>query len=494
MRHGELERINRERERAGDQPLANPRNTTAGTLKLKDPREVAKRSLDLFAYDVASLQGVEFSSHWETLQTLRGYGLVVNPGAEKCTSIAEVIHVCSLWREKRRTLDYETDGIVVKVDSQEQRQRLGATSKSPRWVIAYKFPAEIAQTRLLKISVQVGKSGAITPVAELEPVALAGTTVKRASLYNFEDLERKDLREGDLVELQKAGEIIPQVLGMLEEERPEGTTPFPIPTACPECGGSVRKDPDGVFLRCVNMACPAQVRERLQHFASRGAMDIEGLGPALIDQLTEKGLVHDAGDFYGLEAGAVGELERMGEKSATNLIAALEESKGRPLSRLLNGLGIRHVGKHTAEVLASHYGQMDKIMAASAEEMEEIHDIGEVVAKSIADFFSADENRSLVERLRTRGLNMEEETTSGAGEAQPFEGKIFVVTGSLQKFTRDSIHARIKELGGRPTSSVSKKTDFLVVGENAGSKLAKARGLGVPVLTEDEFDAMCEGG
>ena len=489
MRREELERLNKLREEVGDPPLANPRNATAGTLKVLDPRQVALRNLDIFLYDIAPLPETPIKAHWETLKTLEQAGLPVCPHRERCDSIAEVIHVCSQWQTKRATLPFEIDGMVVKVDSPEQRRRLGTTSKSPRWVIAYKFPAQIAQTKLLAITVQVGKSGTLTPVAEMEPVPLAGTTVRRASLYNFEDLARKDLRVGDTVELQKAGEIIPQVIQYVPEKRPPSTEPFPMPTECPICGGSVHKDPDGVFLRCLNMACPAQIKERLIYFASRGAMDIENMGPALIEQLVERGMVKSVGDVYHLNAENLAQLERMAEKSANSLVDAIAASKQRPLHALLNGLGIRHVGAHIAEMLAARYGTMDRIMEASLDDLQQTSEVGEVVARSIRDFFDTEENRALIEQLRAEGVNMQEAVTTGP---QPFAGKTFVVTGTLQRYSRNEIEDRIKQLGGHAAGSVSKKTDYVIAGENAGSKREKANALGVRVLSEDEFDALTE--
>jgi DNA ligase (NAD+) len=493
MRRKELERLNRIREEAGEPPLANPRNATAGTLKLLDPKQVAQRRLDIALYDVAPLPGTPLTTHWDTLNRLESYGLPVNPHRERCKTIADVIAVCSKWENRRAELEYEIDGMVIKVDSAEHRRRLGATSKSPRWVIAFKYPAQVARTKLLAIMVQVGKSGALTPVAEMEPVPLAGTTVKRASLYNFEDLARKDLRVGDTVELQKAGEIIPQVIRYVPEERPRNAKPFPIPTACPVCAGEVHQDPDGVFLRCLNLACPAQVKERIEHFAGRAAMDIDGLGPAIIHQLVERAWVRTPADLYGLEADRLAQLERMAEKSASNLVAAIEASKARPLGRLLNGLGIRHVGGHIAGVLAARYGDMDRLMAASVQELEETPEIGPIVAAGIHDFFDTAENRALIRQLREHGVNMIEETVTATGGPRPFERKTFVVTGALRNYSRDRIHERIKQLGGRPTSSVSAKTDYLVAGEDAGSKLEKARALSVRVLSEDEFEALAKG-
>ncbi len=496
MRRSELQRINAEREARDEPPLANPRNTTAGTLKLLDPREAAKRRLDIVTYDVAAVEGAAPGSHWRTLEALRECGLPTSGHAEWCEDIEEVLAVCAKWEQKRAELDFETDGMVVKVDAAEHRRHLGATSKAPRWAIAYKFPAQVGRTKLLNIGVQVGKSGALTPVAEMEPVPLAGTIVRRATLHNFEELDRKDVRVGDTIEVQKAGDIIPQVLRPVLELRPPDAQPHALPTACPVCGGEVRKDPEGVFIRCLNVACPAQLKERLEHFASRGAMDIEGMGPALIEQLVDKELVTDIAGVYTLDTKALESLERMGKKSAANLLAALEASKSQPLRRLLFGLGIRHVGSHVARLLASRYGDLDALMAAPAAELAEIHEIGGALAQSVVDFFADPRNRALIEKLRAHGLNFSE---PGAGPsdgpddgdgAQPLAGKTFVVTGALQRHTRDEIHERIKALGGRASGSVSGKTDYLVAGENAGSKRAKAEELGVTILTEDEFEAM----
>ncbi|MBI3119975.1 MAG: NAD-dependent DNA ligase LigA [Candidatus Hydrogenedentes bacterium] len=490
----ELERLNKLREKEGEEPYRNPRNTTAGTLKLLDPRQVAQRRLDIALYDLVPEEGHELTTHVETLKGLERLGLPVSPHYKRCASIEEVLQACEEWREKRRELPYETDGLVIKVDSAAQRRRLGATSKAPRWVIAFKFPAEIAQTKLLNIKIQVGKSGALTPVAEMAPVRLAGTIVKRATLHNFEDLAKKDVRIGDTIEVQKAGEIIPQVLRFVPEKRPADAQSFPLPRECPVCGTEVHKDPDSVCLRCLNLACPAQVKERLEHFASRKAMDIEGLGPALIAQLVAQKLVTAPADLYQLDVETVAHLERMAEKSASYLIQAIEESKSRPLGRLLFALGIRHVGSRTGEVLAEHFGTMDALMSASMEELTQIHEVGDVLAKSVYDFFETEENRALIAQLGAAGLNMREETRGAKEEAQTLAGKTFVVTGTLENYSRDEIQSRIKQLGGKATGSVSKSTNYVVAGENAGSKLDKAQQLGIPVLTEAEFEALVEGG
>jgi len=493
MHKSELARINKEREAEGETLYANPRNTTAGTLKQLDPKAVAKRRLTLFVFDIAPLPGVARTPHIQTLKNLAKWGLPVNQHHKHCNTIDDVLKVVEEWRTRRHELDYETDGMVIKVNDPAQRDRLGSTAKSPRWVIAYKFPAEVKQTKLLGISIQVGKSGTLTPVAELEPVTLAGTVVKRASLYNFEDLERKDLRVGDTVEVQKAGEIIPQVLGYVKDKRVKGARRFKVPEACPECLGAVHKDPDGAYIRCLNLSCPAQVKERLVYYASRGAMDIENLGPAIVEQLVEKGLVRDMADLYDLTVDQLAELERMAEKSARNLVDGIEASKKRPLHRLLTGLGIRHVGGRTAQVVADHFGSMDAIAKASVEELQEVNEVGEVVAQSIHDFFATAENRALIKRLSAHGLIMEQEKRAASNGPRPLEGKTIVVTGTLQNYSRESIQERIHELGGKASGSVSKKTDYLLAGESAGSKLDKARELGVKVIDEKEFEKLADG-
>lgn len=493
MHKSELARINKEREEAGEPLYANPRNTTAGTLKQLDPKAVARRRLTLFVFDIAPIEGVPRTPHIQTLKNLAKWGLPVNKHHKHCNRIDEVLVAIEEWRTRRHELDYETDGMVVKINDPAQRDRLGSTSKSPRWIIAYKFPAEVKATRLNDIRVQVGKSGTLTPVAELEPVVLAGTTVRRASLYNFEDLERRDLRVGDTVEVQKAGEIIPQVLRYVPEKRPKGTRRFKAPTKCPECGGDVHKDPDGAYTRCLNLACPAQVKERLQYYASRGAMDIEGMGPAVIEQLVAQQLVRDPADLYELTAEQLEDLERMGKKSAQNLIDGIESSKKRPLHRLINGLGIRHVGGRTAEILADHFGSMDALMKASVDELEAVHEVGEVVARSIHDFFATRENKRLVERLGAHGVNLKQEKRFATGP-RPLDGKSVVVTGTLRNYSRESIQERIHELGGKASSSVSKKTDYVLVGESPGSKADKARELGVKIIDEKDFERLAKGG
>lgn len=494
---GELKRLNKEREALDLEPYRNPRNTASGTLKLKDASQVAKRHLKIFLYDRLFLENDTPTPHVETLENLKRMGLPVNENFLRCDTIEEVITACHTWYEKRWDLPYEIDGMVVKVEDPEQRRVLGATSKSPRWVIAYKFPAEVARTRLRDIRVQVGKSGILTPVAEVDPVKLAGTIVKRSTLHNFDDLHKKDLRIGDLVEIQKAGEIIPQVLRFVPGERPADAVPFDVPGHCPVCDSPVHQDPDGVYLRCLNLSCPAQVEGRLRHFASRKAMDIDGMGPAIITQLVKRELVHDPADIYDLRQETLAGLDRMADKSADNLVAAIAATKSRPLSRLLFGLGIRHVGGHIAEVLAQEFGTLEKLKAASPEDFVNVHEVGEIVAASVYDFLHTPENDVLFEKLRARGVNLEETSATSSQEsahAKTLAGLTFVVTGTLARHSRDEIEARIKTLGGKCAGSVSKKTDYLVAGEKAGSKLEKATGLGVTILDEDAFDKLAESG
>jgi len=491
MTHEELTRLNREREQRGEPLFANPRNATAGTLKLLDPKIVAERRIRFFAYDVGVYTSGGLNSHWETLEKLKALGLPVNPHRKLCESIDEAIEFCDHWEEERHALEYEIDGMVIKVDSWEQRRVLGATSKSPRWVIAYKFAAEEAVTRLLDVQVQVGKTGTLTPVAILDPVQLSGTTVSRASLHNFDEIERKDIRIGDCVAVQKAGEIIPQVIRALPDRRTGDEKPIPVPTECPVCGAPVRRIESEVYIRCTNLACPAQRKERIRYFASRGAMDIEGLGSVLVDQLVDKGLVRDVADLYRLRVEDLAALERMGEKSAQNVVNAIEESKSRGLARLLTGLGILHVGSHAAEILARHFGAMDALMQASVEDLEAIPEIGPTTAQSVWEFLHDERNQDIIRRLREAGVKMTEEVETAT--EQPLAGKTVVVTGTLRGYSRQEIQDLIKRLGGKASSSVSGKTSFVLVGESPGSKLQKAQQLGVPFVTEEEFERIVRG-
>ncbi|NOZ21023.1 MAG: NAD-dependent DNA ligase LigA [Planctomycetes bacterium] len=493
MTHKELDRLNKQREEAGEPPFANPRNAAAGSLKLLDPRITAQRRLRMFAYDVGHFEGINLESHHQTLSILGKVGFVLNPHTKQCKDIEAVIRRCRVWNEKRRDLDYEVDGMVIKIDRLDQRRRLGATSKSPRWQMAYKFPAEEAQTPLERITVQVGKTGVLTPVANLRPVRLAGTTVARATLHNFEELARKDIREGDEVVIQKAGEIIPQVLRVVKEKRPIWARPFPVPTHCPVCGSEVIKPEGEVYVRCVNIGCPAQIKERIKYFAGRNAMDIEGLGAALVEQLVDEGLVHDCADLYSLPLDRLVSLERMAEKSATNLLSAIEKSKRREIDRLIAGLAIPHVGTRAAEVLTENFASLDELASAPVERLEEIHEIGPVMAAAIAGFFRNEEIQRILEKLKAAGVNMVRLSTPGADGEKPLAGKTLVVTGTLGRYSRKEIEDLIKQLGGKPAGSVSKKTDYVVAGESPGSKKTKAEQLGVPVLSEEEFDELIGG-
>jgi DNA ligase (NAD+) len=485
----ELARLNKERGSKGLEPFANPRNSAAGTLKMLDPRLAAQRHLRLFAYSMELTDDGEVKTHLESLDLLRRYGFPVNPHITSFDDIEAVIKHCDSWTEKRHALPYETDGMVIKVDDFKQRRRLGATSKAPRWVVAYKFEAEQALTRLLAIEVQVGKTGTLTPVAHLEPVQLAGTTVSRASLHNADEIARKDIRVGDMVLVEKAGEIIPYVIRSEPGARTGGEKVFHFPKKCPVCGSPVEREEGSAHYRCMGPSCPAQLKERLRFFAHRNAMDIEGLGTALIDQLVDSGLVRSIPDIYRLQFGELMNLERMGKKSAQNLLDGIAASKDRGLTRVLTGLGILHVGEHVAELLADEFGTMNELVNASADRLTRVPGIGPERAESIHKFFHSETGRKVIDDLRRQGIKLAEEprpkpsSSSGAD----LTGKTLVVTGTLARYSREEIEALIKNLGGKATGSVSKKTDYVVAGEKAGSKLDKARELGVPVLTEDEF-------
>ncbi len=478
--------INEEREAAGEARFANPRNATAGSLKQLDSRIVAKRGLRFLGYAIGQVEPPMFESHSNMLAKLQALSLPVNSSYEVAEDIDEVIAICNRWEKQKDQLDYQIDGMVVKVDDLAQQRTLGATSRAPRWCIAYKFAAERAETLIKDIRIQVGKTGALTPVADLEPVQLAGTTVSRASLHNFEELARKDVRIGDSVLVEKAGEIIPQVVEVLQDKRPKDSKKFPVARKCPECKGPVEKDEGGVYIRCINPNCPAQLIERLRHFAGRNQMDIEGLGIALIEHLVSEGLVKSFADLYRLRREQVAALERMGEKSAENLIQALEASKKQPLARVLAGLGILHVGGRAAEVLADELGSIEALLEADTERLEGIDEIGPVMAESIYRFCHTPQTRTLIEDLRSLGLEMpgpaRRKKTGGA-----LAGKTIVVTGSMAGYSRSDMEALIKQQGGKPTGSVSKKTDLVVVGENPGSKLTKAQQLSVETISADEF-------
>lgn len=477
-------RLNQYREEQGLAPFANPRNSTAGTLKMQDPREVARRPLRFFAFDLLAGEQTP-ETHDGKLEQLKEWGLPVCDYHRVCKTPEEILEVIAEWDRLRHELPYETDGVVIKVNEAGLRNRLGQTARAPRWAIAYKFEAEQAPTTIEAITLQVGRLGSITPVAELTPVQLAGTTVKRASLHNEDEIKRKDIREGDTVLVEKAGEIIPQVIRVLNPDRKDRPAPFHMPGECPACGETLIRLEDEVAWRCMNPGCPPQVRERITHFASRNAMDIDGLGEAVATQLIDAGLVRHVGDLYHLTTEELLPLERMAEKSAQNLIDALERSKSQPLSRLLNGLGIRMVGQTVARDLATHFPSLDALQNASREQMEAVHAIGPRIAESVAAWFSLEGNREMIETLRRAGVDPVEEVAESSEGA--LDGLTIVVTGSLEHFTRTSIKEAIRKHGGKATSSVSKKTNLLVAGENAGSKLAKAQELGIPVIDESGF-------
>jgi DNA ligase (NAD+) len=484
----ELQRINADREEEGQPLFANPRNATAGTLKLLDPRLTAKRRLSAFFYGLGVYEpapGAKGITHQhELLETFAALGLPVNPNNARCASMDEVIAFAHKWADKRHELPYQIDGLVVKVDSYELQRRLGTTAKAPRYMIAYKYPAEQAISRILEIKAQVGKTGVLTPVAHMEAVLLAGTTVRNASLHNFDEIARKDVREGDKVIIEKAGEIIPQVVSVVHEEHHKRKEAVKPPTKCPSCGGPVGREADEVYLRCTNLDCPAQLKERLRYYASRHTMDIENLGPAIIEQLVDKGLVRDPADLYSLKAVQVEELERMGSKSAENLISGIEASKSRGLERLLAALAIRHVGTTVALNIARHFRTMDALVAAKHDDVLKVPDVGDVIADSVVNFFASEHNRKAIVKLRSAGVLMEAVTK--VKEKAGLAGKTFVFTGTLS-MERAEAEEIVRSLGGKASSSVSKKTDFVVAGESAGSKLDKARALGVKVIDEKEF-------
>lgn len=484
---GSFERVNAEREAEGEPLFANPRNAAAGTMRLLDSRVTAKRRLEAWLYAIA-LADDPPGSQSETLDRLRRLGFRVNPHARRCTSFEEVRQFLLEWQGRRGELDFETDGVVIKVDDRALCERLGATSKSPRWALAFKYPAEEKTTIVRDISVQVGRTGVLTPIAHLDPVVLAGTTVKRATLHNYEDLSRKDVRVGDTVVVEKAGDVIPKVVRVLVDERPDDAEPFRMPSLCPVCGDPVVRDAEEVATRCVNPACPAVVREALRHFCSRRAMDIEGLGEKLVDQLVTAGLLTDVASIYDLKADDLARLERWGEKSAANLLQQIDLSRGNDLSRLLFGLGIRHVGERAARTLARRFRTLDGIAQASEESLQEADEIGPNTAAAVSAWFAHPRHRELVERLRAHGVAFESrEPPEAAREPGPLAGKTVVVTGTLPGTTREEAEERLEAAGAKVAGSVSRKTDFLVAGEEAGSKLDKARALDVRVVTWEEM-------
>jgi DNA ligase (NAD+) len=479
--------INRERETNGETLFANPRNAASGTLRQLDPHIVDRRQLEFFAYTLHLPDGEDCSTQWDSLEYLKNLGFVVNPNRQRCTSLAEVAAYCDRWEIDRKNLPYMTDGVVVKLDSVPLQQQLGFTQKFPRWAIALKYPAEEAPTQLLGVTVQVGRTGALTPVAELEPVHLAGTTVSRATLHNRDRLSELDIHLGDTVVIRKAGEIIPEVLRVLPELRPPGAIPYLFPTHCPECGQAVVKPADEAVTRCVNSSCPAILRGSIAHWASRAALDIDGFGDKLVQQLVDRNLVQSVADLYELTADKISSLERMGEKSAQKLVRAIEESKKQPWDRVLYGLGIRHVGSVNAKTIADRFTRAEELANAVEVELTSIYGIGVEIARAIVTWFQIPANQTLVDRLRSVGLQLQGTVPTPTSTTSPLQGKIFVITGTLPTLKRDEAKALIGQAGGKVTESVSSKTDYLVAGEAAGSKLEKAKKLGIPQLSEAEL-------
>lgn len=482
-----FERINREREDNEEPLFANPRNAAAGTMRNLDPAQVARRGLSAWVYHLVDWQRLGLQRYAEALDLMRRWGLPVEPHWRACAGVDDVLAYCREWAERRHDLAFDTDGVVIKIDDLATRERLGATSRFPRWATAFKFPAQQATTRLLRIEVNVGRTGAVTPVAVLEPVRLAGSTIQLATLHNEQEIARKDLRPGDMVIVEKGGDVIPKIIKPVTSLRTEPLAPFVMPSACPACGSALHRPEDEVVWRCMNISCPAKLRRGLQHFASRRAMNIEGMGEALIDQLVASGLVKDYSDVYYLRAPALEALERMGKKSAAKLLAQIEESKTREFWRLVYGLGIRHVGEKAAQLLADTFGSMDALVDVGVNALEAVHEIGPVVGRSVRAYFDEPRNRDLLRRLTRVGLRMVGGATSAAPAERPLAGKSFVLTGRLTVVTREAAAEAIVRAGGRVSGSVSRKTDFVVVGEDAGSKLDKARALGVPTLDEAGF-------
>lgn len=521
MPKGSFLRLNEEADAEGRDPFANPRNAAAGSLRQKDPKVTARRDLATFLYAVADTAPLHVTSQHDFLSWLRDAGFSVNPNVARCTTPAEVHEFCAQALAHRADLDYDIDGVVVKVDSFAQQDELGFTARAPRWAIAFKFPPEEKETVLREIRIQVGRTGVLTPVAEFDPVVVAGSTIARATLHNIDEIRRKDVREGDTIVVHKAGDVIPEVVGPVLAKRPEGAQEWDMPATCPACGSPVVHEEGEVAYRCVSIDCPAQTKERLAHWVSRGCMDIDGVGDELIDKLMEAGLVRDVADFYTLTADTVAALDTgrtylkddkrrgvragdsipVGATIAAKVIDELNKSKQQPLSRVLFALGIRHVGKSVGEAIARRFLTLDALVVANEEDIAAIDGVGPKIAASVKQFFSVPENLAVLERLRVAGLTLEEDLSGEAAraaeetgvsvdlaEAQPLAGLTFVLTGTLERRTRDEAGAALKALGAKVTGSVSKKTSYVVAGPGAGSKLTKAESLGVPVLDEEQLE------
>ncbi|NWF90050.1 MAG: NAD-dependent DNA ligase LigA [Ignavibacteriaceae bacterium] len=491
MNIADFEKLNKEREKNGEKLFANPRNSSAGTLKLQDPRIVAKRPLNIFLYSLISTED-KLESQFKNLEILKNLGFRVNPETILCKNIEEVIEACKKLESKRDSLEYEVDGAVIKVNSIDQQNILGSIAKSPRWAVAYKFKAKQAFTYLNKITWQVGRTGAITPVAELEPVFLAGSTISRATLHNYDEIKRKDIREGDKVVIEKGGDVIPKIVSVILSERGPKSKEAKPPTKCPVCNSPIFKPEEEVAYYCENSECSAQIKGRIEHFASRGAMDIEGLGEALINLFVELGYLTTYDQIYDLKnkRAELIKIERLGEKSIDNLLEAIEESKKQPFAKVLFALGIRYVGSGAAKKLADHFMSIDELMKASEEDISKIHEIGPSISKSLIKFFSDKHNLKIVQRLKEHGLNLM--SVKKQNMQTQFTGKTFVLTGTLLNFSREEAEEKISNFGGKTTSSVSKNTDYVIAGENAGSKLTKAQALGVKIINENTFVKMLE--
>ncbi len=482
----DFEKLNKKLQNTNEVTFANPRNAAAGSLRQKDPKVTAKRPIKFFAHSTGIIEGtnLKIESHWKFLQACKEFGIRVIQNAKLCKNIEEVIDYCKKWQEERDKIEYGVDGMVIKVNSFKQRKLLGFTMKSPRWAIAYKFPAQQATTKIKNIRVQVGRTGIITPVADLEPVRCGGVTISHATLHNFDEIKRLGVKIGDTVIVERAGEVIPKIVKVIESKRTGSEESFNVPEKCPECGGNIVKEKEEVAYRCINPLCPAQLIRGLIHFAKREAMDIEGLGEAVVQQLVEKKLVHDFADIYSLKKEDLLKLELFKDKKAQNLLNAIEKSKKRPLSRLLFALGIRNVGEKAAIVLAEKFLNIDNLMKATIEDLQKIYEVGPVMAESIVNFFNQPGAKKLIEKLKNSAVNMKEEIKKGP---KILEGKTFVFTGELKTFSRNEAEAKVRELGGNATSSVSKKTDYVVVGENPGTKFDKAKKLGIKIINENEF-------
>ena len=482
----DFKKLNQQREIEGEKLFANPRNSAAGTMKLQDSQVVAQRPLKLFLYSLLSRQA-QFNTHSENLELLRLLGFRVNQDYKVCKSINEVIEICKEFERKRESLPFEVDGVVIKVNSIKQQNILGTIAKSPRWATAFKFKAKQSVTKLNKITWQVGRTGAVSPVAELEPVFLAGSTISRATLHNFDEIKRKDIREGDKVVIEKGGDVIPKIISVVAEEREKKSKEYEAPLACPECGTKLFQPENEVAFYCDNFECPAQIRGRLEHFASRGSMDIEGLGESLIDLFVSHNYLKTVADIYKLKnfKNELIKIERLGKKSIDNLLEAIEKSKAQPFSKVLFALGIRYVGATVSKNLTENFSSIDELSKATEEKILEIHEIGPSISKSVIKYFSDENNKKLIEELKSFGLNFSEKKF--LVEDNFFKGKSFVLTGSLETMTREEAGEKINSLGGKISSSVSKNTDYLIAGEAAGSKLAKAQSLGVKILNESEF-------